>query len=154
LFDHHGYTSKPNICFLDNHNYQHDACRGFGLISDTRPTLVTTYWKRRFAEPASPPCSGSIGPVTKWIWLGYQLGTLHSIYSTVVELRSLLLLPLLKKEIAATMGGWGITKNLQLDWMDDDTDGWMESFTTSFNINFNPVPNAHVCYFNNVWFMF
>ncbi len=27
--------------------------------------------------------------------------------------------------------------------MDDETDGWM-----------NLVPNAQVCYFNNVWFMF
>jgi hypothetical protein len=52
-----------------------------------------------------------------------------------VGLWSLLLLPLLKKEIAAAAaGGWGVTKYLQLDWMDDGTDGWMESFTTSFNI--------------------
>ncbi len=101
LFDYHGYISKPDICFLDNHGYQHDARRGLGLISDTHPTLVTTYWKRRFAIPASPPTLGSIGPVTKWIWPGYQLGTLHSIYSTAVGLRSLL--PLLKKEIAAML---------------------------------------------------
>ncbi len=53
LFDHHGYISEPNICFLDNHDYQRDARRGFGLISDTRPTLVTTYWNRRFTVPAS-----------------------------------------------------------------------------------------------------
>jgi hypothetical protein len=32
-----------------------------------------------------------------------------------------------KKEIAvATTGRWGVTKYLQLDWMDDGTDGWME----------------------------
>ncbi len=43
LFDHHSYISKPDICFLDNCNYQHNARRGFGLISDTHPTLVTTY---------------------------------------------------------------------------------------------------------------
>jgi hypothetical protein len=53
---------------------------------------------------------------------------LHSIVSTAVGLRSLLL-PLLKKEIAAA-AGWGVTEYLQLDWMDDGTDGWMESFTT------------------------
>jgi hypothetical protein len=55
LFDHHGYISKPDIFFLDNPGYQRDARRGFGLLSDTRPTLVTTYWKRRFAVPGSPP---------------------------------------------------------------------------------------------------
>jgi hypothetical protein len=48
---------------------------------------------------------------------------LHSIYSTAVGLRSLLLLPLLKKEIAAAGGGWGVTEYLQLDWMDDGMDG-------------------------------
>jgi hypothetical protein len=32
-----------------------------------------------------------------------------------------------KKEIApTTAGGWGVTYYLQLDWMDDETDGWME----------------------------
>ncbi len=67
LFDHHGYISKLDICFLDNCGYQCDARRGFGLISDTRLTLVTTYWKRQFAELASSPSLGSIGPVTKWI---------------------------------------------------------------------------------------
>ncbi len=97
LFDHHGYISILDICFLDNHDYQFDVRRGFGLISDTRPTLVTTYWKWQFAVPTSPPSLGSIGPVTKWIWPGYQPGTLHSIYSTAVVLWSLLLLPLLKK---------------------------------------------------------
>jgi hypothetical protein len=30
-----------------------------------------------------------------------------------------------KKEIAAA-GGWRVTKYLQLDWMYDGTDGWME----------------------------
>jgi hypothetical protein len=45
-----------------------------------------------------------------------------------------LLLSLLKKEIAAAAAGWGVTEYLQLDWMDDGTDGRMESFTTSFNI--------------------
>ncbi len=45
LFDHHSYISIPNICFLDNHDYQCDVRRGFDLISDTRTTLVTTYWK-------------------------------------------------------------------------------------------------------------
>ncbi len=135
LFDHHSYISKPDNFFLDNHGYQHDAQRGFGLICDTRPTLVTTYWKQWFAVSASPPSSlGSTGPVTKWNWPGYQPVTLHSIYSTVVGLRSLLLLPLLKKEIAAATGGWGVTEYLQLDWMDDETNGWMESFRTSFNI--------------------
>jgi hypothetical protein len=123
LFDHHDYTSKPDICFLDNHDYQRDAQRGFGKISDTRPTLVTTYWKRRFAVPASPPSLGSIGPITKSNWPGYQRGTLYSICPTAVGLRSLLLLPLLKKEIAAAGGGWGVTEYLQLDWMDDGTDG-------------------------------
>jgi hypothetical protein len=78
LFYHHGYISKPDICFLDNHGYQHDAQRGFGLISDTHPTLVTTYWKRQFAIPASPPSLGSIGPVTKWNWPGYQPGSTQS----------------------------------------------------------------------------
>ncbi len=63
LFDHHGYISKPDICFLDNHGYQCDARRGFGLISDTRPTLVTPYWKWRFTIPASPPFLGSNGPL-------------------------------------------------------------------------------------------
>jgi hypothetical protein len=57
---------NPDICFLDNCGYQHDARRGFGLIFDTRPTLVTTYWKRRVAVMASSPSLGSIGPVTKW----------------------------------------------------------------------------------------
>jgi hypothetical protein len=80
---------------------------------------------------ALPPPLSSIGPVTKWNWLGYQPSTLHNIYSTVVGLRSLLLLPLLKKEIVvATTARWGITKYLQLNWMDE----WMESFTTSINI--------------------
>jgi hypothetical protein len=36
----------------------------------------------------------------------------------------MLLLPLLKKEIVAA-GGWGVTEYLQLDWMDDRTNGWM-----------------------------
>jgi hypothetical protein len=32
-----------------------------------------------------------------------------------------------KKEIAiATARGWGVTEYLQLDWMNDGTDGWME----------------------------
>ncbi len=31
--------------------------------------------------------------------------------------------PKTKKEIAAA-GGWGVTKYLQRDWMDDGTDGW------------------------------
>jgi len=26
----------------------------------------------------------------------------------------------------AVRGGWGVTKYLQLDWMDDGMDGWME----------------------------
>jgi hypothetical protein len=43
LFDHHIYISKPDICFLDNHGYQRDARRGFGLIFNTHPILVTTY---------------------------------------------------------------------------------------------------------------
>jgi hypothetical protein len=85
--------------------------------------MVTTCWKRRFSVLAWPPSLGSIGSVTKWIWPGYQLGTLHSIYSTAVGLRLLLLLSLLKKEIAAAAGGWGVTEYLQLDWMDDGTDG-------------------------------
>jgi hypothetical protein len=80
LFDHHGYISKPDICFLDNRSYQCDAWRAFGLILDTHPTLVTTYWKRWFAVPASPPSLGNIGSVTKWIWPGYQPDTLHNIY--------------------------------------------------------------------------
>jgi hypothetical protein len=33
--------------------------------------------------------------------------------------------PKTKKEIAAA-GGWGVTEYLQLDWMDDGTDEWME----------------------------
>ncbi len=54
---------------------------------------------------------------------------------------------------------WGVTKYLHLDQMDDGTDGWMEKASqrqrplhrvTSVNL----VPNAHVCYVNNVWFMF
>ncbi len=40
LFDHHGYISKPDIFFLDNCGYQREAWRGFGLLSDTRHTLV------------------------------------------------------------------------------------------------------------------
>ncbi len=45
-----------------------------------------------------------------------------------------------KKEIATVVaGGWGVTKYLQLDWMDDGMDGWMEkasqkTTTTSFTI--------------------
>jgi hypothetical protein len=74
-------------------------------------------------EIAWLPSLGSIGPITKWNWPGYQPGMLHNIYSTAVRLRSLLLLPLLKKEIAAAAGGWGVTEYLQLDWMDDGTDG-------------------------------
>jgi hypothetical protein len=35
-------------------------------------------------------------------------------------------IPKKKKEIAAAAGGWGVTEYLQLDWMDDGTDGWME----------------------------
>jgi hypothetical protein len=31
-----------------------------------------------------------------------------------------------KKEIAAATGGWGVTEYLQLVWMDEETDGWME----------------------------
>jgi hypothetical protein len=38
------------------------------------------------------------------------------------------------KEGDCWAGGWGVTEYLQLDWMDDGTDGWMESFTTSSNI--------------------
>ncbi len=88
------------------------------MISDIRPTLVTTYWKRRFAVLAWPPSLGSIGPITKWIWPSYQPGTFHSIYSTVVGLRSLLLLPPLKKEIVVTIG-CGVIEYLQLDRMDE-----------------------------------
>ncbi len=57
-----------------------------------------------------------IGPVT-------SRARPRVIYSTAVGLRSLLLLPLLKKEIAAAAGGWGVIEYLQLDWMDDGTDG-------------------------------
>ncbi len=64
--------------FFDNHSYQRDAGRRFGLISDTRPTLVTIYWKWRFAVLASPPSLSSIGPVIKWNWPRYQPGMLHS----------------------------------------------------------------------------
>jgi hypothetical protein len=143
LFDHHGYISKSDICFLDNRGYQFDAHRRFGLIFDTRPTLVTTYWKRRFAVPAWPPSLGSIGLVTKWVWPGYQPGTLHSIYSTAVGLRSLLLLPPLKKEIAAAIG-WGVTEYLQLDWMDDGTDGWKASRRASSSRQRDPNWHASI----------
>ncbi len=35
----------------------------------------------------------------------------------------------LKKEIAAAAGGgWGITEYLQLDWMDDEMNGWMDGW--------------------------
>jgi hypothetical protein len=64
LFDHHGYISKLDFFFLDKCGYQRDGRRGFGLISDTRPTLVTTYWKLQFVVLASPPSLSSIGPVT------------------------------------------------------------------------------------------
>jgi hypothetical protein len=74
LFDHHGYISKSDIFFLNNHGYQCNVRRGFGLIFYTRPTLVTTYWKWRFAVPALHPSLGCIGPVTKWNWHGYQTG--------------------------------------------------------------------------------
>ncbi len=77
LFDHHDYITKTNVCFLDNRDYQCNARRGFGLICDTRPTLVTTYCKRWFAS--SPPL-GSIGPVTKWNWPSYNRA--HSIVYT------------------------------------------------------------------------
>ncbi len=83
LFDHHGYISKPDICFLDNHGYQRDARRGFGLISDTRPTLVTTYWKRRFTVLASPPSLGSIGPVNKWNWAGCKYKLIPKLQGSV-----------------------------------------------------------------------
>jgi len=44
-------------------------------------------------------------------------------------------------------------------WMDDRTDGWMESFISSrhpllYITSVCPVHNAQVCYFNNVRFMF
>jgi hypothetical protein len=45
-------------------------------------------------------------------------------------------------------------------WMDDGTDGWMKKAWlprrpfTICNTSVNPVPNAQMCYFNNVWFMF
>jgi hypothetical protein len=32
--------------------------------------------------------------------------------------------------VAATGGGWGVIEYLQLDWMDDKTDGWMENVAT------------------------
>jgi hypothetical protein len=108
LFDHHSYISKPNICFLDNHDYQCDARRRFGLISDTCPTLVTTYWKRQ-------------------------------------------------KEIPAAAGGWGVTEYLQLDWMDDGTDGWKASrcplnICNNILTSLNPVPNAQVCVFDGTYY--
>jgi hypothetical protein len=28
--------------------------------------------------------------------------------------------------VVAAGGGWGVTEYLQLDWMDDGTNGWME----------------------------
>jgi hypothetical protein len=31
-----------------------------------------------------------------------------------------------KKMKIAAAGGWGVTEYLQLDWIDDGTDGWME----------------------------
>jgi hypothetical protein len=31
------------------------------------------------------------------------------------------------KEIAAAAEGWGVTEYLQLDWMDDGTDGWKKA---------------------------
>jgi hypothetical protein len=35
--------------------------------------------------------------------------------------------PKKKKEIVAVVaGGWVVIEHLQLDWMDDRTDGWME----------------------------
>jgi hypothetical protein len=55
-----------------------------------------------------------------------------------------------KKEIAAAAGGRAVTEYLQLDWMDDGTDGWKKLHTTtSFTIcnctSLNPMPNAQVC---------
>jgi hypothetical protein len=83
-----------------------------GLVSFLIPTPL---WLPPL--PSSPPSLNSIGLVTKWNWPSYQLGTLHSIYSTVVGLESPLLLPLLKKEIATVAGGWGVTEYLRLDCM-------------------------------------
>jgi hypothetical protein len=44
-------------------------------------------------------------------------------FKEAIVLQSLLLLPLLKKEIVAATRGWGVTEYLQLDWMDDGTNG-------------------------------
>ncbi len=40
--------------------------------------------------------------------------------------------------------------------MDEWMTGWMhgKSFKTTTSFTSGPVPNAQVCYFNNVWFMF
>ncbi len=107
LFDHHDYISKLDIFFLDNCDYQCDAWTEFGLISNTRPTLVTTHWKQRFVVPALLPSLGNIGPATSGI--GPVTNRARSIIYTqlLLGLRSLLLLPLLKKDIAAAAGGWG-----------------------------------------------
>jgi hypothetical protein len=71
LFDHHGYISKPNIFFLDNHGYQHDAWRGFGLIFYTRPLWLppignggSPYRPRHCLQVVLDWLLSAIGPVT------------------------------------------------------------------------------------------
>jgi hypothetical protein len=45
-----------------------------------------------------------------------------------------------RKEIAAA-GGWGVTKYLQLDLMDDEMNGWMEKASQPQRLSLI-VPNA------------
>jgi hypothetical protein len=46
-----------------------------------------------------------------------------------------------RKEIVAG-GGWGVTKYLQLDWMDDEMNGWMEKASRPQRPSLNLMPNA------------
>jgi hypothetical protein len=55
-----------------------------------------------------------------------------------------------KKEIVATAGRWRVTEYLQLDWMDDGTDGWMEKASRPQHPSMNPMPNAQVCVYLTV----
>jgi hypothetical protein len=60
----YGHTLTGCLTIMVIYQNRIFAQKGFGLISDTRLTLVTTYWKRRFVILASLPSLGNIGLVT------------------------------------------------------------------------------------------
>jgi hypothetical protein len=101
------------------------------MVHITKLQLQSTFPKPLYI-PHSPLCIGTLAAENLDVCTACDLGD-SNIQLTMGKDRRRLLPPHLdvylevfvpkKKEIAAA-GGWGVTEYLQLDWMDDRTDGW------------------------------